>query len=116
MLLTGIEQEFVFADDRGRYLDADVADYELFHSIVDAMPLYEDDAKFLDCKSLELRPKRCYVEGFERHDASGKRIETLPKGIEIRTLPHDSIGGVVAEFRDSYSGLTQAAETPSSSA
>lgn len=102
MLKVGFEQEFVFADNEGRYLDSDVVDYSLFSNIVDDFPAYEDDDLYLECKSLERYPKRCYVEGFERHDADGRIIETLPKGLEIRTLPHTSVAGVIEEFRNSY--------------
>jgi len=105
MLKLGIEQEFVFADAAGRYLDADNAHYSVFSAIVDGLPAHEGDDEYLDCKSLETFPKRCYVEGFEHHDATGKITETLPKGLEIRTLPHDSVTGVVAEFRDTFAAV-----------
>jgi hypothetical protein len=70
---------------------------------VDGFPAFDGDDAQLECKSLETYPKRCYVEGFEHHDADGKIIETLPKGLEIRTLPHDSVEDVVAEFRQTFS-------------
>jgi hypothetical protein len=105
MLKIGIEQEFVFADSAGSYLDADNTGYPVFSAIVDEFPAFEGDDAWLDCKSLETFPKRCYVEGFEHHDAQGKRIETLPKGLEIRTLPHDSVEGVVTEFRNTFSAV-----------
>lgn len=101
----GIEQEFVFADANGQYLDADNSDYSVFSAIVDSFPAVEGDDDHLDCKSLETYPKRCYVEGFERHDVNGKKTETLPKGLEIRTLPHDSVEGVVTEFRETYAAV-----------
>ena len=103
MFKIGIEQEFVFLKENGEYVDADNTDYSLFGEIVDAFPAFEGDDRFLDCKSIETYPKRCYVEGFERHDGNGKRIDTLPKALEVRTLPHDSVNGAVAEFRDSWS-------------
>lgn len=102
MLRVGIEHEFVFADDRGRYLDADNAGYELFRDIVSDFPVFAGDDDWLECKSLESFPKRCYVEGLERHDAAGRVVETLPKGLEIRTLPRLSVSAVVAEFRASW--------------
>jgi len=102
VLKVGIEQEFVFADAIGEYLDADNSDYSVFSAIVDGFPAVEGDDEHLDCKSLETYPKRCYVEGFERHDVNGEKTETLPKGLEIRTLPHDSVEGVLAEFRETY--------------
>jgi hypothetical protein len=102
MLLIGIEQEFVFADEGGHYLDADNTPYETFSSIVDRFPAFDGDDAFLGCKSLERFPKRCYVEGFERHDENGSVVETIPKGLEIRTLPHASVSELVNEFRQSY--------------
>jgi hypothetical protein len=102
MMLVGIEQEFVFADQDGHYLDADNSDYSLFSTIVDSFPAYPEDETYLECKSLETYPKRCYVEGFERHDNHGRTIETQPKGLEIRTLPHTTVEAVVAEFRQSW--------------
>lgn len=102
MLRVGIEQEFVFVDASGTYLDADTADYALFSSIVDKFPSFEGDDIYFECKSLETVPKRCYVEGFERHASDGRLIETLPKALEIRTLPHADVGAVVREFCESY--------------
>jgi hypothetical protein len=103
MLKIGIEQEFVFADKSNRYLDADNTSYSVFSSIVDRVTAHAGDDSVLDCKSLETYPKRCYVEGFERHDPAGAVVETLPKGLEIRTLPHASVDSLVKEFRNSYS-------------
>jgi len=98
----GIEQEIVFKDSSGQYLDADNTPYSLFGDIVDVFPSYEGDDAYLECKSLETYPKRCYVEGFERHNAGGRVIETIPKGLEIRTLPYEKVADVVAEFRESF--------------
>lgn len=109
MLSMGIEQEFVFADAGGRYLDADNTDYAVFGGIVDEFPAFAGDDAFLECKSLERYPKRCYVEGFERHDRSGNRVETLPKGLEIRTLPHPVVVGVVEEFVNTYAAVMRLA-------
>lgn len=102
MLSVGIEHEFVFADKAGLYLDADNSRYSTFSEIVDGFPTFAGDDAVFECKSLEQYPKRCYVEGFERHDREGQRVETLPKGLELRTRPHASAEGVVEEFRNSY--------------
>ena len=109
MLKIGIEQEFVFADESRQYLDADNTSYSVFSNIVDQLPAHEGDDLILDCKSLERYPKRCYVEGFERHDAAGNVIETIPKGLEIRTLPHDSVEGLVDEFKRTYADVMRLA-------
>jgi hypothetical protein len=105
MFKIGIEHEFVFADNQGQYLDADVSDYALFGAIVDTFPAFEDDDRYFMRKSLEHYPKRCYVEGFERHDPAGKTVETIPKGLEIRTLPHACVGELVEEFRATYAEM-----------
>jgi len=107
VLKIGIEHEFVFADDQGQYLDAEVAEYALFERIVNEFPAYENDAEYLALKSVEQVPKRCYVEGFERHDPDGGTIETIPKGLEIRTLPHSSVAALIREFRESYAEVVR---------
>jgi hypothetical protein len=107
MLKIGIEQEFVFADESTGYLDADNTPYSVFSSIVDGLAVHQGDDSALDCKSLEQYPKRCYVEGFERHDPDGNVIETIPKGLEIRTMPHESVDDVVAEFRNTYTEVME---------
>ena len=109
MFRIGIEQEFVFFNEAGEYVDADNTEYSLFRDIVDAFPAHRGDDRYLECKSLETAPKRLYVEGFERHDAEGRLTETLPKALEIRTLPHSSVEAVVNEFRESYRQTMQLA-------
>ncbi|UFH58976.1 glutamate-cysteine ligase family protein [Sulfurovum mangrovi] len=110
MVQIGIEHEFVFKDKNGTYLDFETAKFPVFQQIVDAFPYFENDDKFFDCKSLERKPKRCYVEGFERYDREGKLLETTPKGLEIRTLPHRDIDALVSEFTTSYRVLMKIAK------
>jgi hypothetical protein len=105
----GIEHEFVFVDNHGKYLDADVSEYASFGAIVNEFPAFEHDDKYFLCKSLEHYPKRCYVEGFELHDVGGKTVETLPKGLEIRTLPHASVGELIEEFRVTFAEVARLA-------
>lgn len=109
MMRIGIEQEIVFQDREGNYLDFGNAEYSLFKKIVDIFPYFENDDAVFECKSLERVPKRCYVEGFERHDLDGNLVETVPKGLEIRTLPHFEIDTVVDEFSDSFAQTMRAA-------
>ncbi len=101
----GIEHEFVFKDESDAYLDFETAEYSVFQKIIDAFPYFEGDDTIFDCKSLEQKPKRCYVEGFERYDINGQLLETVPKGLEIRTLPHTTIDAVVKDFTNSYAKL-----------
>jgi len=98
----GIEHEFVFKDANDNYLDFGNSKYALFAQIVDAFPYKEGDNSIFECKSLEQQPKRCYVEGFERYDINGKVIVTIPKGLEIRTLPHTTVDAVINDFLHSY--------------
>lgn len=107
MFRVGIEHEFVFVDDHGRYLDADASNYALFGAIVDKFPAFAHDHEYFQCKSLERYPKRCYVEGFERHDPAGIAVETIPKGLEIRTLPHASVGQLIEEFRQTFAEMVR---------
>ncbi len=102
MLKIGIEHEFVFKNMDGTYLDFETAKFSVFQQIVDTFPYFENDDKFFECKSLETKPKRCYVEGFERYDISGQLVETIPKGLEIRTLPHENLDDLLSEFAHSY--------------
>ena len=111
MLRIGIEHEFVFADASGRYLDADNTDYSVFSAIVDRFPAFAGDDACFECKSLERYPKRCYVEGFERHDGNGLCVETLPKALEVRTLPHDSVAGLIEEFEASCAAVMRQARS-----
>jgi len=110
MMKMGVEHEFVFKDDRGTYLDFETAEYSIFQKIINEFPYFENDDTFFDCKSLEQKPKRCYIEGFERYDINGKLIETVPKGLEIRTLPHTNIDTVIKDFTNSYTCLMRSAE------
>ncbi len=50
----------MFVDKAGLYLDGDSAEYSIFSNIVDEFPAFEGDDVYLDCKSLEKYPKRCY--------------------------------------------------------
>ncbi len=109
MFRVGLEHEFVFVNQHGEYLDADVSSYAVFGAIVEAFPAFEHDDQHFQCKSLERYPKRCYVEGFERHDPDGTTVETLPKGLEIRTQPHASVAELLAEFRQSFAEMVRLA-------
>ena len=110
LMKIGIEYEFTLKDKANNYLDFDNTEYGLFKQVVDDFPYYENDAKVFECKSLEKVPKRCYVEGFERYDTSGKLLGTIPKGLEIRTLPHATIDEALEELDNSYSHIKNSAE------
>ena len=103
----GIEHEFAFKDQAGNYLDFENTEYALFKKIVDAFPYFENDDAVFDCKSLECKPKRCYIEGFERYGLEGNLTETIPKGLEIRTMPHSTIDALIDDFTNSYNLMIQ---------
>jgi len=105
----GIEHEFVFKDCKDNYLDFENAEYSLFKQIVDTFPYFKNDDTIFDCKSLEYTPKRCYVEGFERYDINGNVVATIPKGLEIRTLPHTTVNAVINDFTSTYTQIMNSA-------
>ena len=111
MMKIGIEQEFVFKDRSNQYLDIENTDYSLFEKIVDAFPAFAGDDAVFECKSLEQYPKRCYVEGFECHGPDKKPYTTLPKALEIRTLPHPTVEAAVEEFQSSYTRAMRLAKS-----
>lgn len=98
----GIEQEFVFKNASNEYMDFENISYELFQKIVDKFPLHLNDNEVFECKSLETKPKRCYIEGIERFNNNGILFSTLPKGLEIRTLPSNNIDTLINEFAISF--------------
>ena len=107
----GIEQEFVFKDSFNNFLDFSNSSYKDFQQIVDIFPEFEEDKDILGCKSLEKTPKRCYVEGFERYDTNCKLIDTVPKALEIRTIPYDDINKLVDNFASSYNKMKDIASS-----
>lgn len=105
----GIEHEFVFVDQNGIYKDYSNTNYSEYLKIIDSLPLYESDAEYFGCKSLENSPKRWYIEGFERYTKQGRLYETIPKAIELRTTPHKRLKGLIDEFSDSFNLMGEAA-------
>ncbi len=95
----GIEQELIFVNEKNEILDFTNSTYFQFKKIVDEFPFYEGDEKYFHIKSTEIKPKRCYIEGFELHDEKGNIKETIPKGLEIRTTPHSNIQNLIEELK-----------------
>ena len=106
----GIEQELIFKNDKNEILDFSNSKYSQFKKIVDEFPFYEGDEEYFYLKSTETKPKRCYIEGFELHDEEGNIIETIPKGLEIRTTPHSNIQDLIEELENSFSLLKNLTE------
>ncbi|MBD3842934.1 MAG: hypothetical protein IE909_13845 [Campylobacterales bacterium] len=110
MMRIGLEYEFTLIDNDNIYLDFENTKFDTFQKIVEDFPYFEKDDEIFECKSLEKRPKRCYVEGFERYDNNGQLLETTPKGLEVRTLPHASIDAIVEEFDSTFTHLAKIAK------
>jgi hypothetical protein len=108
-VLIGIEHEFAFARDSGRFIDYANSDFATLAAVVAALPVHEADAAVFRTKSVEKQPKRWYVEGLELHSKEGSVVSTLPKGIELRTTPHANIPELVEEFEESFRLMTAAA-------
>ena len=105
-MLFGIEQEIpLLRDDGKNFVDfSNTSDLEL-QKIIDELPVYASDYPILRVGDLGIKYKRWYMEGYERFDEQGKFIKTIPKGLEIRTTPHDTIDGALNELRESYAML-----------
>ena len=81
----------------------------VFRRIIAALPHYPDDGAVLHIGDAGVRVKRWYIEGLERFDETGELLMVVPKGIEIRTTPHATIAGAVAELHASFARLRAAA-------
>lgn len=110
MIKFGIEQEIVFKNSKNRFLDFENTSYNDFQNIINQLPYYEEDSKIFECKSLEKEPKRWYVEGIEIFNSTNQPILTIPKAIEIRTTPNESIEMLVKEFSFSFNLLSKKAK------
>lgn len=107
-MLYGIEQEIPLLRDNGKsFADFTNTDHKQLQVIIDKLPLYQGDYPILRVGDLGIKQKRWYVEGYERFDESGKFIKSIPKSFEIRTLPHDSIGGALTELSESYKKIVE---------
>lgn len=103
MPLYGIEQEIpLLRDQQSKFVDYSNTVFEELESVVRALPEYEDDYPRLRVGDLGIKKKRWYVEGFERFREDGSLITTVPKSLEIRTVPRDSAEDAVKELEASY--------------
>ncbi len=103
----GIEHEFVFKDSSNNYIDFTNSSYNSFKQIVDEFPAFKEDEKIFECKSLETKPKRCYIEGFEKYDLDNNILETIPKGLEIRTPPFEEVNEILDNFTASFKTMSE---------
>ena len=98
----GIEHEIAFINKQGEFADFTNTDFSVFASIIDSLPLYETDYPQLRVGDEGIKLKRWYIEGYERFNDKGEVSGCAPKGIEVRTTIHNSIGGVINELTESY--------------
>ncbi len=99
----GIEQEIPLIRLReDAFADFSNTTHEELQAVVDELPLYPEDYPRLRVGDLGIKQKRWYVEGYERFDTSGKFLKSIPKSLEIRTTPHESIDGALNELVQSY--------------
>ncbi len=91
----GIEHETALQRADGTFADFTNTGFEELQAIVDALPLDPSDYPQLRVGDQQIKVKRWYVEGFERFGADGTLLRCDPKGLEVRTVIHDSIAGAV---------------------
>lgn len=109
MFLFGIEHEVAFLHQTGYFADFLSVEYADFAAIINQLPLYQEDYPRLRVSQSGIRKKRWYIEGIDRWDEKGKRVGSMPKGIEIRTTPHQTIHGALEELNTSFRSLRVAA-------
>lgn len=108
MFKFGVEHEVAFLDQANQFTDFVSASFTAFQKIIAELPTYESDAQQLVIGDAGIRVKRWYMEGLERFDPEGNLLTCLIKGLEIRTSPHTTIMGAIAELTTSFRLLTTA--------
>ncbi len=90
----GVEHELAFLRDDGSLADFTSLTHAEVAAVVGELPEDPSDHGDLRVGDAGIRHKRWYAEGYERLDDRGEMIRFDPKGIEIRTRVHDSVGAV----------------------
>jgi gamma-glutamyl:cysteine ligase YbdK (ATP-grasp superfamily) len=105
----GIEHEAALLRSDGAFADFTNTSFAELAGIVDDLP--EDLADLADLRvgDVGIKRKRWYVEGYERFDECGALLRCDPKGLEIRTVIHDSVDDAVAALRADQALLDAAA-------
>ncbi|GCE45484.1 gamma-glutamyl:cysteine ligase YbdK (ATP-grasp superfamily) [Thermosporothrix hazakensis] len=101
MFRFGIEHEIAFLSRDGEFVDYENTPFEVLHTLIRELPLYEQDYPQLRIGEAGIKRKRWYIEGFERYNEAGEVIGCPLKGIEVRTTPHHTIQDVMRELRES---------------
>ena len=106
MMYFGIEQEIPLLRDGGSaFVDFANTSHEELQVIVDELPIYPEDYPRLRVGDLGIKHKRWYVEGYERFGETGKFLKSLPKCLEIRTVPRETPDAALDELAESYRAL-----------
>lgn len=101
----GIEHEVAFLRREAGFADFTNTTYADFDRLIAQLPLHPADYPHLYVGDAGIRLKRWYIEGVERFSASGELVTCVPKGIEIRTVPHPHIAGAIRELTESFAAL-----------
>ncbi|MBN9734654.1 MULTISPECIES: glutamate-cysteine ligase family protein [unclassified Pseudonocardia] len=87
----GIEHELALVRPDGSLADFTVLGHDEVAAVVAELPELPGDQADLRIGDAGIRRKRWYAEGYERLDEQGELLRFEPKGIEIRTVVHDSV-------------------------
>jgi gamma-glutamyl:cysteine ligase YbdK (ATP-grasp superfamily) len=109
MFQFGIEHEVAFLNEKDKFVDFSCAKFADFNQIIEQLPTYPNDYLQLHMGDAGIRKKRWYIEGFERFADSGKIVDCLPKGIEIRTTINSTISSTIKELTESFCLLSKVA-------
>lgn len=101
----GIEHEVAFLRPDGTFADFSNTTFAEFDALIAPLPRYDQDYCHLRKGDAGIRDKRWYIEGYERFDENGRMVGCTPKGIEIRTTIHPTIGGAIAQLTHSFEQL-----------
>lgn len=107
----GFEHETAFITDAGAFADCTNTPIEVWESVVEKLPQYAKDYPSLRIGDLRIKVKRWYVEGYERFDEDGKLVQFVPKGIEIRTPPQESVESAQKTLEHDFQKLAAAAKS-----
>jgi hypothetical protein len=109
MFTFGIEHEMAFLNQADQFADFVSTSFAEFNTIIADLPFYEADYPQLRIGDAGIKRKRWYIEGFERYNAHDDVTDCPPKGIEIRTTPHQTIQGAIDELNTSFQLLRERA-------
>jgi Glutamate-cysteine ligase family 2(GCS2) len=105
----GIEHEAALLRPDGAFADFTNTSFAELAAIVDELPEDPSDLAVLRVGDAGIKRKRWYVEGYERFDDQGALVRCDPKGLEIRTVIHDTVDAAVAALRADQALLAAAA-------